>query len=48
MNKIIALLVKDLELEILLCTPAPLLPPWEKGLGDEGLLPDSIEIINSL
>jgi hypothetical protein len=25
------------EQETSLCAPAPLLPPWEKGLGDEGL-----------
>jgi hypothetical protein len=33
MNEIIALPFKDLELENLLRAPAPLLPPWEKGLG---------------
>jgi hypothetical protein len=48
MNEIIAVFVKDLESEILLRAPAPLLPPWEKGLGDEGLLPDFIEILHPL
>jgi hypothetical protein len=34
------------EQETSLCAPAPLLPPWEKGLGDEGLSMLSLESLS--
>ncbi len=32
--------------EISLCAPAPLLPLWEKGLGDEGLSMLSLKFLS--
>jgi hypothetical protein len=37
---------EEREQETSLCAPAPLLPPWEKGLGDEGLSMLSLEFLS--